>query len=169
MVACAASGILLTALWKAYERQHWLSLVPARFGVGTIVYAKDRSWGFGPGGNETGVVLFELPQATADAIGRSGGAYLASLQDGLHWEPTPLRDRRDWLNCEGSSQWSCPSESPHLANYLDQYGFSIPVSPSVTAEIDRALSSTGSFYAYTRTGVLLVIPRTRRVAFVYAG
>ncbi len=147
-----------------------LSVPPAHFEIERVLYAASEAWGFGPGGNETGVILYELPREVADSIRTARGVVdpPGSGTD-LSWKATPLKEPREWIEGEGALPQTGPVPMPRLHNYLNQYGFGIPVDTEVSSEIDRALSESGNFFAYTRTGVLLVMPRTRRLAFVYAG
>jgi len=127
--------------------------------VEKVLYAKTKSLGFGPGGNESGVVLYELPSHVS-------GANPSILAPELRWETTPLQGHREWFEGEGASRTEA---GPLLYNYLNQYGFGILVKPEVVSEIDRAVSAPGSWYAYTRNGVILLMPLANRVAYVYAG
>jgi len=74
-----------------------------------------------------------------------------------------------WFEGEGALPQTGPVLVPRLHNYLNQYGFGIPVDPAIMADIDHALIEAGNHYAYTRAGVLLVMPKAKRVVFAFAG
>ena len=84
----AVSCLLLFGVmaWKTFERQHWLSFPPPDLHVTKVLYVQTGDWGFGPGGNETGVVLYELPDHVAaqlrgtDAISLGVEKRRASIQ-----------------------------------------------------------------------------------------
>lgn len=159
LLACL---FIVVALWTALrymETRHWLSRLPPQLGVEKVVYAETDSWGFGPGGNESGVVVYELPSHVS-------GANPSALAPELRWETTPLQGHREWFEGEGASR---TDTGPLLNNYLNQYGFGIPIKREVVSEIDRAVSVPGSWYAYTRNGVILLMPLINRVAYIYAG
>lgn len=155
--------------WKMFERQHWLSFMPPDLRVTKILYVQTEDWGFGPGGNETGVVLYALPEQVAAQLHGPRTLSVGALGMVQDWKPTPLRGHREWIEGEGALAQTGPVPVPRLYNFLNQYGFGISIDPAVMEGIDRAISEPGNFYAYTRTGVLLVMPAQRRVAFVYAG
>ncbi len=77
-----------------------------------------------------------------------------------------MQGHREWFEGEGVSRTEA---GPLLYNYLNQYGFGIPIKREVVSEIDRAVSAPGSWYAYTRNGVILLMPLTNHVAYIYAG
>jgi hypothetical protein len=165
--------IALFASFKLYERQFRLSHVPEGLNVSTILYANDESWGFGPGGNETGLIVYELPDSTAQEIQNSGIEYFAKL-------PKKARDSRDWrgrydtwqstpILLEGSDSATNKTSSYEIANYLNRYGFGISIDSQIEQEINKAISKPGSFAAYGRTGILIVVPSIRRVVYAYRG
>lgn len=158
-MACIFVAVALWVALRSTETRHWLSRLPPGLGVEKVLYTENESWGFGPGGNESGVVLYELPSHVSDANP-------SVLAPELHWEKTPLQGHREWFEGEGASRTEA---GPLLNNYLNQYGFGIPVKPEVMSEINRSVSAPGSWYAYTRNGVILLMPLTNRVAYVYAG
>jgi len=48
-------GIYQYLLYK-----HHLGLLPAAFEVTNVLYVSEKSWGFGPGGNETGIECIDI-------------------------------------------------------------------------------------------------------------
>lgn len=159
LLACLLVAITLWSAHRYMEKRYWLSRLPSQLGIGKVIYAESDSWGFGPGGNESGVVLYELPSHVFSVNP-------SVLAPELHWESTPLLGHREWFKGEGES----PTEArPLLNSYLNQYGFGIPVKREIMSEIDRAISEPGSWYAYTRNAVILLMPLNNRLAYIYAG
>lgn len=160
---------------------HWnferkLGYVPEALMVQKILYASEDSWGGGPGGNETGLIVYELPSDVADEIGRSGIDYLTNMRRSIDpkrdrknyyplWRHTPVESNDIWVPQNQVNQKNHPS----VRHFLDKYGFMIPIDPEIEQQIDSALTSTGSFYGANRKGVMIVMPRAKRVAFIYRG
>lgn len=145
--------LLLWFGWKVLERHFLLRHLPPELGVHVVLYEESEAWGFGPGGNETGVVLYALPSGVADALAKGD---LGVLRQQDRWEQAPMRrgDDRDryWFEGEGAVRQVGPVILPHLESYLNSYGFGIEVDVEVHDVIDRALSEPGNWYARARSG-----------------
>jgi hypothetical protein len=163
----ASAAVFLVALFVTFKFMEWrfrLSHVPEGLGVSTVLYAHEQSWGSPflplPGDNETGVIVYELPEATAREIEKDGIEYLRrnAAHDQrwrglfLEWHATPIAERN----------WT-------LSSFLHKYGFPIDVDADVERSIDEAVVRPGSYYAYGRSGLLMLIPAKRRAVFAYAG
>lgn len=153
------------------RERHRLSFVPMGLGVTGIRYAKEESWGFGPGGNETGVIAYALPVPTATAIQKQGIRYLQDLppetfDNGLgrvhSWQMTPAQ-------LKGSDVHANSVFSSDVADYLNRYGFGIDIDPTVRQQINDALGNGGSFLSYERTGILIIAPSLQKVFYIYNG
>jgi hypothetical protein len=153
--------------WKVLEHRFRLWLIPEDLGVWWISYAEQESWGFGPGGNETSVIIYALPEEAARATSASGAAYLNQLDSAARpprdrhnmfgeWKPTPV--------LEGEL-----GKRANLAGYLNRYGFGIRINRGIETYINSVISSPGSFYAYGRIGVAIVDPSERKVVFLHSG
>jgi hypothetical protein len=166
--------------FKLYERDFRLSLVPDGLHVSSVIYAKEESWGLPlfplPGDNETGLIVYELPLSTAQVLEKRGIEYLRTLPPNAgddrdwrgryeEWRPTPLSDPH-WLKDPISD---AAFSTAHVRSYLYKYGFGIDVDSDIEALIDEAIAKPGSYYAYGRLGVLIVIPSKLRVVYAYAG
>lgn len=163
------SGIILIpyAFLKYHEQSFYLNHIPQEMAVSKILYQKTESWGFGPGGNETGVVVFELPDNSAKTIQSAGKDYF----DVISKEDTPrneyIRKCGDWnespLGEDSNSTW-------YLSSFHDQYGFGITVDQNIEDEINLAASRKGSYYTGCAGGAVLIIaPKIKKVFFIYAG
>lgn len=153
------------------ENQHRLNLVPEWLNVTKVLYAKEEYWGGGPGGNETGVILYELPDDVTQKIQNSGLAYLNAtpIKKAGKWQQTPILADHHWADPELDSDKVSTLSPQRVKYYLNQYGFGIPIDPNVEKEIDSAINKSGSYFVYARTGILIVIPSTHKVAFIYCG
>lgn len=166
--------------FKSWERQLQLSYVPQSMGVSRVLYENEKSWGFGPGGNETGVIVYELPDVVAIGLKNSGTAYLTNLPGNSgdshdwhgryeKWQETPIPPEPDWTY-KGSERRAGPTTPPpKLANYLDKYGFGIAIDSAIEREINEAISRPGNYFAYGRIGVLILIPDARKAVYAYNG
>jgi len=153
-------------VFKQKEETFYLEHIPKEMGVSKILYQKTESWGFGPGGNETGVVVFELPENSAKTI-ESGGRDFFNI---ISKEDIPrneyIRKCGDWQESplsDANSSWS-------LGSFLNQYGFGIAVDQDIENEINLAASTKDSYSTGCAGGaVLIVVPKIRKVFYVYAG
>ncbi|AFY94074.1 hypothetical protein [Chamaesiphon minutus] len=153
-------SVLLAVVFISMEREHRLSFVPEKLSVSNIVYTKEEVFGFGPGGNETGVLVYELPDKIASDIEKIGIEYFVNLtprqgnNSDLYrkWQKTPITDVNK------------------IEEHLDRYGFGISIDRHIENEIDEAISKPGSFFANGRGGrILIVNPKNRRVFLAYSG
>jgi hypothetical protein len=159
---------LLWPLW-ALVSMVFPSPLPKEFGRLKVAYASERSFGFGPGGNETGIVVYDLPADLAAAVARGGVSYLASLDtsrsplDG--WIETPIALDGRWRPDDGGVVE--PHAPPGIGGFLFRYGWEVPLDPKVEAEVNGALFSPGSYLAYGRNGLMLISPGRRIVVRAY--
>jgi hypothetical protein len=149
-------------------------LVPDALHARGPLYVKEDSWGFGPGGNETGLLVFGLPPRVASAIERGGTGYLSALPanvdqhrrdwrgDFHDWQPTPVQPDANWPRNPRSGRLE-------LTDYLCAYGFCIDIDPAVGADATRAVNAPGSYHARGRIGRIVIDPRARRVYYFYNG
>lgn len=167
----AALGVCAYLVAGLVQEQRRLGLVPAGLGVTQVLHAKQHAWGFGPGGNETGVVVFALPAGVAKEIEAQGMGYLANGPAGTSghgqgqphaWQPTPVL-------LEGSDENTHPVLSYELAPYLNRYGFGIDIDATVARQIEATMSKPGGFVAQARTGLLIVAPALQRVFYIHSG
>ncbi|MEZ0226319.1 MAG: hypothetical protein ACAH83_17315 [Alphaproteobacteria bacterium] len=176
---------VLTAVggWFYYVRWWHLSFVPPAMSVSKVLYAREEAWGFGPGGNECGVIVFELPEEAVDNIHSLGMSYFSGLpvkqpsrgidhRNGIYesWHRTPMVLDGRFPNGEGMERLGAASSVPRIRNYLGRYGDNFDIASVVEDEIDKAISTSGSFYSYSVSGgILIVIPDANHVVYVYSG
>lgn len=179
LMTCALTAV---GGWFYYVRWWHLSFVPPAMGVSSILYVKEEAWGFGPGGNETGVIVYELPEEAAEDIRRVGMQYFTALPVKHHtqgfegwngvydtWQPTPVLVEQNLSSGNEVKVVKVPLRIKHYMR-MPENGFGIDIDPAIACDIDDAISTPGSFYAYGRAhDLLIVIPRTGRVVLLYAG
>lgn len=177
-VAIILAGLLVLAspylLYKANEIRFVLARVPSPLHVAWIEYRLEDSFGgMGlPGDNETGFVVYRLTDASGQWA-RSKGARLGEALPGgvKSWQATPVDDsgvRSPWHHYN-----SAPGKHGHpatIAEYLDAYGYLIPIEKGRDDDANRAIREPGSFYSYGLGGsVTIVDPARGKVYFAYAG
>lgn len=170
MILLPALGLLIG--FNLWTRSFYLSVVPWQLDVSSIEYRKEERWGLPffslPGDNETGIRIYELPEAATLKLKEQGIAYLQNLPDiplrpndrrtrgrYSNWQETPLneRARRDVTNhCDNS-----------------EGAFCIKVDEDVWTQTQQILDMPGSYYAVGRTGVIVIDPERRRVIYMYNG
>ena len=144
-----------------------------------MLYVAEEAWGWGPGGNETGIIDYDMPDAAREQIGTGGIPWLNGLPGGGprgqgvygDWQATPF----DTAAAQAGGQLG--DEMTHglrgmgdgIAAYMARYGFCIPFDRELEALADEALARPGSFYAFGRIGMLLLIPAERRIVYAYSG
>lgn len=162
--------------FKGCMYNHHLSLVPQGLGIWRVVYSKEESWGFGPGGNESGVIVYALSDSVSDTIKERGISYLNGLQQvrairagstsyNLEWKETPLLFHNRDPNVDRANDVAVPN----IYNFLDRYGFGVSLDPEISKTINDAISKPGAFYTSDQHGIVIVIPEKRSVVFAYSG
>lgn len=165
--------IFIYLQYKSWEEKRYLEIIPYGLNVSKVLYANNESWGFGPGGNETGVIAYELPAEDAIEIQKIGIAKFSKETGGFsdfgNWQQTPITLTDAWQGPRIGSEPIQNIQITKIANYLDRWGFSIPIDPKIESEIDYTISKPGSYYAYDRSGIIIVIPSIKKVIYAYAG
>nr|WP_145959123.1 hypothetical protein [Rhizobium sp. ACO-34A] len=171
--------VLPYALFRSSGDNSQESRIPRPLKMARIEYQLEESWGFGgPGDNETGFVIYQLTEESAGWARAQGSALATQLSQGARcWRPTPVEkdagtpdDLRRWTGPiqEEREEWA--ARKPNIADYLDLYGFTIPVEKARMIEADSAIQNPGSFYCYGRGGSLTIVdPGRGKVYFAYAG
>jgi hypothetical protein len=161
------------AAYKSYERRFYLDHVPDALGVRTITYELQESWGFGPGGNEAGILVYPLSDEVARQVEQGGVQFLQSLppnadQADRRWQGA----YETWLETPAANpQWKPDAKTGRLnvMDYICIYGFCIDVEPGVVNEANEIVNSPGSYYAQARIGIIVVSPKKKKVLYFYNG
>lgn len=161
------------AAYKFYERRFNMNHMPDALGVQAISYELQESWGFGPGGNEAGILVYPLPEDVSRQIGQGGIKFLQTLPANKNqadrrwqgayetWAETPV----------ASPQWKLDVKAGRLnvMDYICAYGFCIDVAPEVLNEANEIVNNAGSYYAHGRIGIIVVSPKKKKVLYFYNG
>lgn len=92
-------SVTITIGWQILKRNNHLSFVPSEMNVTSIIYVQERAWGFGPGGNETGFIVYDLPVDVLKKIDDKGIEYLSSFPSARLGKPHGWqRKYREWHN-----------------------------------------------------------------------
>jgi len=181
VVAVLLSAVVLGVVLARQSAltSHHLSFVPPAMEVSDILYVAEESWGFGPGGNETGIIVYQMPPLTRERIEREGILWLSSLEGSgdrwrgryTMWHQTPYSadaagDFDFWSL--GEMGESC-GHAEGIARYMFRYGFCIPFDEDIEALANEALEAPGGFYAFGRIGLLILIPEKNRIIYAYNG
>lgn len=161
-------------LFKLCELHSILARVPTPLHVSWIEYRLEHSFGgIGlPGDKETGFIVYRLTERSAQWARSKGPALSEALPgESENWHSTPVDDKGE------QSRWHHYDDEPIRANhpatiaeYLDRYGFPIPIEKGRDDEANRAIREPGSFYSYGPGGSLTIIdPAKGKVYFTYAG
>lgn len=155
--------------YKTMIYSHYKSYLPPDMGVWKQLYSKNESWGFGPGGNETGLIEFELPSRVSESITKEGTDYLKRLKSGKgcsdEWQETP-NIGQNWYKTDNTNN----STIPEIQNYLYRYGFYIPIDKEIINEVNQTISKPGSYLSYCQGGgVIIVMPKIQKIIFAYSG
>ncbi len=173
LLLVASLALVPTATWKFYERKFNLEVIPDALEVRTVSYRNEESWGFGPGGNEAGILIYPLPEDVSRKALRGGIKYFENLppnQDqqsrnwrGRYelWSETPIREDR-WEINPGTGLLN-------VTDYICAYGFCIHIPPDRLKQVNEIISRPGSFYARGRIGIIVVSPEQKLVLYFYNG
>lgn len=167
--------------FKFWEYKFALNFVPEEFAAYKILYRKEEVWGFGPGGNETGIHVYELPEGTLKNIQELGMEYFRNLPSNTRkgrdwrghyqdWSETPIKVTRHWtdyMSLGDDADYS--KEIPSIHHYMNAYGFGLEIDPEIKKLVDDAITHPGSYYAYGRIGVIIIIPEQKRIIYAYNG
>ena len=159
---------------EAWSHQFKLSHFPAYLKITKITYEKSKHWGIGgPGDNETGVLVYELPPQISKSIRTGGLAFLQrtefehqhatkSLAKPFVWYSTPINTDEHWIDK--------PVNEIQIADFLTRWGYGIDIDSSVQASLNQVLGSKGNFYTPAwGGGIAIIAPSMEKAFFVYAG
>ena len=178
LIGLSLAGLAGAGIQKVSLRRHHLSFVPPALEATEILYVAEEAWGIGPGANETGIIVYAMPEAAAGKIEVGGQAFLEGLEGSRGW-----RGRyRDWhatpfdptvrgafdIWAQKAHDQSC-NHGGGIAAYMFRYTVCIPFDPKWEALANDALASPGSYYAFGRIGMLMLIPSENRIIYAYNG
>lgn len=139
--------------------------IPAELAPERLLYAQEQGWGLGPGGNESGLLVYALPQRLATRLQQVGPA---ALLPRLNWSPTPVRGDARWHEPSSEGETLRPDTPADLQAYLHHQGLGVFADATWVRAINQALAQPGSYLAYGRMGVVIVIPAQGWVIYAYS-
>lgn len=159
---------------KSYERSFKLGVVPSALQVTSISYSEEKSWGFGPGGNEAGIRIFPLPDEVADDVCKRGIDFFNDLSSNSNTQYDQSGERyEEWHSTpiSAGNRWKSSGVAGELDvyDYICAYGFCITIDDAVERQATEIINSKGSYYAYGRSGLIVVSPSKKLVLFMYNG
>ncbi|WP_419175359.1 hypothetical protein [Desulfosediminicola sp.] len=170
LIMVIASPIVV---FKIYERDFKISVVPDALQVSSISYVEEKSSGFGPGCNGAGIRVYPLSEKIANQITKRGMEYFNHLPENKNqqkrrwrgrydsWNETPVKEDRFWKQKEGGDLL--------LYDYICRYGFCINIDEKVVGQATDIINSEGNYYAYGRIGLIVVSPSKKLVIYMYNG
>lgn len=163
-IGMASISLILYLLYRNMIYNHYISYVPHKIHASEIIYMEYEAWGFGPGGNETGVIVYELPNKASRQILDQGMNYFKKLND------IQIYGRNDSNRKGIYEKWEiAPNKDFNISSFLNRYGFGIDIDSSVVKMINEIMNSDSSYYAYGRTGIIMISPTKKRIIFAYSG
>lgn len=171
LIASAALGV---GLLRSAEDRWWRTRLPPELGPVSTEYRKTVNYGFGPGGNSAGIVVYRLSAASADSLLDHGleqlkNAPVPSASRSWRywdWRPTPVALTKRWTQ---HGEHSCGKE-PGIGAYIDYAALRCDVDPAVITRVNSILSRPRAYYAYgSASSVILVAPRERLVVLAFNG
>lgn len=167
--------------WQAYQYVWSQSLLPHGVETRWIDYRKQAAWGFGPGADQVGLIIYRLDNASLSKIENGGLGYLSDASESpalVNISQRKARERRtywDWKRTpivplwSGHGEHSCGRE-PGIGAFLDRSDFRCKLDPKTVSRVNAILRSDNAFYAHGRGGsVVLVAPAEKRVILAYSG
>lgn len=171
VILTAFTASIVVAWFNLSEKSRHLRMVPTGLAVSRVVYAREESWGFGPGGNETGVIMFELPLDVAHNIQQQGITFLdqyvsaqvvvrrgSSSQVPLNWKATPV-------HVEGADDDGNSTLTYDIGKYLNRHGFGLLIDKDVARSINDALYNYGNFVDDDGHRLVIIMPKDGKLVF----
>lgn len=165
-IASLAAGFILAGC-EYIEGAHALRALPPAVGAESIEYSRNETYGFGPGGKETGFNVIRLSETGARRVAEGGIPWLDAQTGGRvfpEWAATPVPHDEYWMGRADSALGAFPS--PTVEAVLDRYGHGFDLPDAHQTALDAALNASGSFYAFGRGGLVVVIVPPEGLAYV---
>ncbi|WP_293827705.1 hypothetical protein [uncultured Brevundimonas sp.] len=167
--------------WQTYQYVWYQSVLPHGVEARWIEYRKQAAWGFGPGADEVGLIIYRLEKASLSKIEDGGLAYLSDASESqvlVNASQRKANERRtywDWKRTPIVPLWSEHGEhncgrEPGIGAFLDRNDFRCKLDPKTVSRVNAIISSDNAFYAHGRGGsVVIVAPAEKRVILAYSG
>ncbi|KCZ49925.1 MULTISPECIES: hypothetical protein [unclassified Hyphomonas] len=172
-------GVVLAVLviWAGYtalSNAFYHGRMPEHAGVGRILYKRVESFGFGPGGNETGLVIFRMnahavkrlqsdPDAFFQKVSESGSGRCHRFRS---WTETPFVPEQRWGEASRSVEPGSPATIEEITN---QYGFGIRFNARYVRMLNDSFARPGSYLGSGGCGSVVLMPEQRAAAYIIVG
>ena len=151
---------------------HDLRLLPPGLSVTTRLYSNTNFGGFGPGSNEAGLIVFELPETLSAMLKIEG---INALKTATAMPDTPPDRRIQWREApldQTLPDWKCGGERPSpcagIVGFATHYWhLTRPLPEDLVQLVDNALRTRGNFYGFYRGGVIAIVPEAERIVFAF--
>jgi hypothetical protein len=170
----AAIVFIAFLIFKFFEHRFIMSLLPQGIATHNILYSQTSNFGFGPGGNETGIHIYRLSPSLKKDLENSGISALESFKRSkkhkhkvtFTWHETPILPSRHWVNyMSAKSEADYDKMKVTIENRLNAYGFGIKIDTYWKNIINEAINKKGSYHSYNS----IIIPAHNIVVYYYAG
>jgi hypothetical protein len=186
LLLAAACIVAMTAVaWNGLVYWHHLSFVPDSMNVWWVRHASEETWGsLGlPGDNEIGIIVYDMPDRVRQGLQDNGLAWLDSISIDHtgdramygDWRTSPIPTNLRWTDpaqCPPSNtdryRIVYPNGCPSITGYFGGYGLPASFDPEVEKMVNKAFATPGSFYAFDRIGILILIPVQERIVYIYS-
>ncbi|ROR99012.1 hypothetical protein EDC56_3252 [Sinobacterium caligoides] len=157
---------------KITEKNVIVGSIPSALKVDEVLYNNEESWGFGPGGNEAGIRVFQLTPSVVSEIKAKGISFFQNMavdrsqrrmtRSFTEWNVTPVKSTRYWKR-------SKETEILDIYDYVCAYGFCIDIDSEMVELANQMVNESGNFYSFGRIGLIIVSPSKKTVVYLYNG
>ena len=169
--------LFIPALWFGGVYMHRLSLLPNGLTAWWIVYGQEESWGLGPGGNETGFIVYSMPEKIKERLEDGALDWLNNKRVGRDgdalWQASPFASEGRWFtHPECANGQLLTPEFPNcrpLGLYMDQFGFGLTIPDKILHLAENAISQSGTYYYLQPRKLVVLIPDLSWIIVAYAG
>ena len=167
--------LLLWAGYAALSNAFYHSRMPEHAGVGRILYKHVKTFGFGPGGNETGLVVFRMSASAARRLQADPDAFLQKVSESgrgschrfTNWTETPfVPPEHRWGEASRGAQPGSPATIEEITN---QFGFGIRFKARYVRMLNESFAEPGSYLGSGGCGRVVLMPERRAAAYIIVG
>lgn len=175
-IGAALVALVIWAGYIALSHAFYHSRMPEHAGVGRILYKRVQTFGFGPGGNETGLVVFRMSASAARRLQADPDAFLQKVSEFgrgrchrfTNWTETPFVPQDDYRWGEAST--GVPPGSPAtIQEFTNQFGFGIRFKSRYVRMLNEAFAEPGSYMSSGRCAWVVLMPEQRAAAYIIVG
>lgn len=172
---------------KNWQQQHYLSFLPKELKVENILYKKTNTCGIVTGGNESGLIIYELSGEISDKIEKHGLEFFKKISIdpdkdydrewyyGADWQNTPIRHTKEWVFSSsvdypnGPVDEEFPDRSPSFHNFLFMLPCGAALDKLSLGTVDGMITKSENFYVYKSGRIIVVSPELKRVVLAFSG